>query len=214
MTIIEMHKLCDIILDKNDAPWFNPEEKDEWIKLAELEFVKNKVETYEVDEKGRKDLLTLALSTTVSNASSINMSVAPLDQLMYTTQVVGVFKDSCNNKDYTRAIAPVQLDDEAELKNDPFYSLDDDMPGYIETYENGFRELIIKSSTVPVSVTMRYIKKPRPVLNDIITPANNINSELPDHVHDEIINIATRKMLGSIQDQFQYQVQQNEESKT
>ena len=204
-----MHKLCDIILDKNDAPWFNPEEKDEWIKLAELEFVKNKMDTYEVDEKGRKDLLTLALSTTVSNSSSINMTTPPLNELMYTTQVVGVFKDSCSGKDYTRAIAPVQLDDEAELKNDPFYSLDDDMPGYIETYENGFRELIIKSSTVPVSVTMRYIKKPRPVLNDIITPSNNVDSDLPAHVHDEIVNISTRKMLGSIQDQFQYQFQQN-----
>jgi len=212
MTIVEMHSLCDIITDKNNAPWFTPDEKDKWIQLAELEFVKQKVMNYEVDEKGRKDLLTLLRSYTPGNVASVNLDNA--EELMYIVQVKGDFIDSCSSVSRTEPIAPVQLDDEAELEKDPFFSLDDETPGYIETYENGFRELIIRSTTTPNNVLVRFIKKPRLVLNDVNVPANNVNSELPVHVHEEIVNIATRKMLGTVQEQFQYQVQQNEENQT
>ena len=34
MTIIEMHKLADLLIDKADAPWFTSEEKDMFINLA------------------------------------------------------------------------------------------------------------------------------------------------------------------------------------
>ncbi|MHA1690183.1 MAG: hypothetical protein ACTSU7_00970 [Candidatus Heimdallarchaeaceae archaeon] len=213
MTIIEMHKLCDIILDKNNAPWFIPSEKDQFIQLAELEFVKQKFEVFEVNEKGNKDLLTLVRKKTDNNTLSIDLDA--VTDLMYIVQVVGDFVDGCNSDTtHTEPIVPVQLDDEAELKKDPFYRLDDDNPGYIETYENGIRELLIQSSSIPTEVRTRYIKKPRLVFNDVNNPANNVDSELPVHVHEEIVNIATRKMLGSIQDQYQYQVQQNEESQT
>lgn len=215
MTIQEMHDLCDVIMDKNNAPWFNPEEKDQWLQLAELEFVKQKVLQYEVDEKGRKDILSLVRSYIANNTSSINLDDGNnFSDLMYIVQVMGTWPNPCGNDILTEPIAPVQLDDEAELKKDPFFGLTDDMPGYIETYENNFRELIVKSTTVPATVQIRYIKKPRLVFNDINTPANSINSELPEHVHEEIVNIATRKMIGTVQDQFQYQVQQNEETKT
>ena len=216
MTIIQMHKLCDIIIDKNNAPWFTPEEKDQFIQLAELEFVKEKVISYEVDEKGRKDILTLVRKYTGANVSSLNLdNAANFNNLMYIVQVIGKWPNPCDADEMLEEpIAPVQLDDEAELKKDPFFGLTDEMSGYIETYENGYRELIVKSETTPLEIMVRYIKKPRLVFNDVNTPANNINSELPEHVHEEIVNIATRKMLGSIHEQFQYQVQQNEENQT
>lgn len=211
MTIEEMHDLCDILMDKNNAPWFNPSEKDKFIRLAELEFVKQKVDRYEVDEKGRKDIMTLVRKSTYTNVTSIDLDA--VDNLMYIVQVSGIITDNCNVTS-EKAIVPVQMDDEVDLKNDPFFKLGDNTIGYVETYENGNRELQIVSDVTPSSVSMRYIKKPVDVNRDVTTPANSVHSELPVHVHEEIVNIAVRKMVGSVQDQFQYQVQQNEENKT
>ena len=41
MNIIEMHTLCDLLIDKADAPWFTAEEKDEFIDLAQIEYLDN-----------------------------------------------------------------------------------------------------------------------------------------------------------------------------
>jgi len=210
MTIEEMHDLCDVIMDKNNAPWYTPEEKDKFIQLAELEFVKNKEQTYEVDEKGRKDVLTLVRKYSAGSSTSINLD--SIDNLMYIVQVKGIYTNSCG-KEKIEPIVPIQLDDEVELENDPLFDLGKETKGYIETYENGFRELIINSDDVLTNIEIRYIKKPRLVSRDVNVPANSVDSELPIHVHEEIVDIAVRKMLGSVQDQFQYQVQQNEEQK-
>jgi len=212
MTIEEMHDLCDVLMDKNNAPWFNPEEKDKFLRLAELEFVKQKVDRYEVDEKGRKDIMTLVRKSTFGAITSINLDA--IDSLMYIVQVRGFFKDSCSGEEEEEAIVPIQMDDEVDLKDDPFFKLGDNTRGYVETYENGNRELQIITEVTPTSGSLRYIKKPRDVSRDVTTPANSVDSELPVHVHEEIVNIAVRKMVGSVQDQFQYQVQQNEENKT
>ena len=213
MTIEEMHDLCDILMDKNNAPWFNPSEKDKFIRLAELEFVKQQVDRYEVDEKGRKNIQTLVRKYTSAPAiNSINVDSA-IPTLMYIVQMSGDFVDSCGNTD-SEAIVPIQLDDEIDLTDDPFFKLGNNTRGYRETYENGYREVQIISDVDPTNVILRYIKKPVDVNRDVTTPANSVNSELPVHVHEEIVNIAVRKMVGSVQDQFHYQVQQNEEQKT
>ena len=41
-------------------------------------------------------------------------------------------------------------------------------------------------------------------------PSNNVNSELPVFVHEEIVNIAVRKMLQDIQDIEGYQLKVGE----
>jgi hypothetical protein len=39
MTVAEMHILCDEILDKSNAPWFNAIQKDIYLNLAQEEYV-------------------------------------------------------------------------------------------------------------------------------------------------------------------------------
>lgn len=41
MDIIEMHDLCDLLIDKANAPWFTSSEKDDFINLAQIEFLDN-----------------------------------------------------------------------------------------------------------------------------------------------------------------------------
>ena len=45
---------------------------------------------------------------------------------------------------------------------------------------------------------------------DEAVPANTVESEMPDGTHEEIVNIAVRKMLFTVQDQLGYQLQANE----
>ena len=57
---------------------------------------------------------------------------------------------------------------------------------------------------------LKYLKRPVDVLNDETTPANNVDCELPVFTHEEIVNIAVRKMMANTEQQLNYQMQNNE----
>ena len=44
MTIVEMHELCDLLIDKANAPWFNPAEKDKFIRHRCSSFVESYIQ--------------------------------------------------------------------------------------------------------------------------------------------------------------------------
>ena len=58
-----MHELCDLLIDKADAPWFNADEKDSFINLAQIEFVDNSYRLFEYNEEVREKLLPLVKSS-------------------------------------------------------------------------------------------------------------------------------------------------------
>jgi hypothetical protein len=55
-------------------------------------------------------------------------------------------------------------------------------------------------------VYLTYLKEPATVLLDRDTPGNNVNCDLAEHTHGEIVSIATKKILGDI-DKFGPQAQ-------
>ncbi len=108
----------------------------------------------------------------------------------------------------------MQWDDYYESQKDPFNKATDRDPVFLNFQNTTAQDLLqVKSDTVPLSVTVTYLKRARDVLRDVTTPANNINSELPIQTHEEIVNIAVRKMLATVRDN-NYQVQTVEEQKT
>ena len=48
------------------------------------------------------------------------------------------------------------------------------------------------------------------VFRDVNNPANNINSMFPEFTHEEIVNIAVRKMMANTEQVQNYQMQNNE----
>jgi len=203
MTIIEMHALCDLLLDKADSPWFTSEEKDKFINLGQEEFVQTQYEQFEFNEKARKNLLPLVRSSSGTNTSTINLDAIPM--YMYTLGLSGNFNSPCGGN-VTRKISPLQIDDEAETEQDPFNKSADDNPNYVEENNGTNNVCLIKSDTVPVSYTLKYLKQPRKVKNDETTPANNVNSEMPDFTHEDIVYIAVNKMLANTEQFQNYQV--------
>jgi hypothetical protein len=211
MTIIEMHNLCDLLIDKANSPWFNPTEKDTFINLAQIEYLDNSYRFFEYNEEIREKLLPLVRNTTYTSLNPIllnRINLSIITDFRYVLSLQGDYTDSCGVK-RTRSIPPIQLDDVVRNQEDPFNKNDDSNPGYIQGNNSINNEIQIISTSIPTDAILRYLKTPRNVLNDIANPANNINCELSSSAHQEIVNIAVRKMLGNVQDPG-YQVQTQE----
>jgi len=208
MTIIEMHTLCDLLIDKADAPWFTAEEKDEFIDLAQIEYLDNSYRFFELNEEIREKLLPLVRSISfVAQTPSINLSA--ITDFRYILSLRGELTDDCGVLQI-RAIPPIQLDDEVNNQDDPFNKNDNHNPGYTQENDGTSDLVLFVSTTDPQNLILKYLKTPVDVLNDINTPANNVDCELAESSHEEIVNIAVRKMLGTVQDQLQYQIQSKE----
>jgi hypothetical protein len=206
MTIIEMHDRIDLLMDKADAPWFNSTEKDDWINQATLEFVFNKHAEFEFNEKRREDLLTLVRTFVNTNTSTIaTNTITP--EFLFALNLSGDFDDNaCGLPLKGEPIRPLQLDDYKSLMRDPFNKPTDENPSYIQR-NNGTDNLIeVLSDTTPTRLELNYLKYPVAVFRDVAVPTNNVDSDLPAHTHDEIVNIAVRKMLANIES-ANYQVQ-------
>lgn len=207
MTIIQMHELCDLLIDKANAPWFNDDEKDKFINLAQIEFVDSSYRLFEYNEEVREKLLPLVKSNAYGAGAIANINLNLLDDFRYVLSLRGNYTDSCGGV-VTRAIPPIQLDDEVRNQLDPFNINDDLNPGYTQENKAGANLIEIVSTSNPTDVLIKFLKTP-----DDVNKGLNISCELSVSSHEEIVNIAVRKMLGNIQDQFGYQVQ-TQESKT
>jgi len=54
---------------------------------------------------------------------------------------------------------------------------------------------------------LHYVKRPRPIVVDTITPANQVNCELHESVHEEIVDVAVEyAVTNRLPDQTKYQV--------
>ena len=209
MNIIEMHNLCDLLIDKADSAWFNSEEKDTFINLAQIEFLDNSYRFFEYNEEIREKLLPLVKSFSYGAGAISQLNLSNITDFRYVLSLRGDTSNGCGGIT-TRQIPPVQLDDEVGNQLDPFNINDDKNPGYTQE-NNGVNNVInILSTNSPTNVIIKYLKTPVNVLNDLANPANNVNCELSSSSHEEIVNIAVRKMLGNIQDQFGYQVKSQE----
>lgn len=209
MTIQEWHDTADILIDKADAPYFNSSEKDKFFNLAQVEFAETRYAQFEFNEKRRKELIPLVRVSTAITGNIINLD--SITSFLFVLNLRGVFSDGCGGEKRKR-ISPISLDTEGEDDSDPFNNHTDDNtnPGYTE-YNDGTNNIIdIESKDNPVSISMKYLKRPLNVFLDEAVPANSIQSEMPVGTHEEIINIAVRKMLFTVQDQLAYQLQTNE----
>lgn len=207
MTLLEWHETADLLIDKADAPYFNSTEKDRFFNLSQVEFVETRYGQFEFNERRRKELIPLVRVSTAVTGNIINLDA--ITDFLFILNLRGVFIDNCGNESNKR-ISPIKLDTEGQDDNDPFNRHDNNNPGYTE-YNNGTNNIVdIQSGTDPLSISMKYLKLPRNVFLDEANPLNTIESEMPDGTHEEIINIAVRKMLFTVQDQLAYQLQANE----
>lgn len=198
-----MHDMIDLLLDKAESPWYNPTEKDKFLNLALIEFVETRYREFEFNEKRREELLPLVRTFSVANQAQINLDVVP--DFLYVLNISGEWASDCSPTGVSlESIRPVSLDKFAASQSDPFNKNDDSNPGYLQR-NNGTNNLVeILSESTPQSLELNYLKLPQQV--DINGPTN---SDLPVSTHEEVVNIAVRKMMMVVEDS-NYQVQINE----
>jgi acetylglutamate synthase len=200
MTFAEAHEKIDVIIDKHDLPWFEPEEKDIFLNFAQQEFVNQRYSEFEVNEKRRQDIRTLITTFSAGAVSSITV---PSDML-FVLSLKGTFNVVVCGQTVEREthIRPMQHDDVNKIINDPFNVPTNDEPVYVTNANT----LTILSDNTAISTELTYIKEP--LVIDAVTNPTGVFST-PTYTHNEIVNIAVRKILGSIEQQ-NYNLQINE----
>ena len=91
-----MHDYLDLLIDKAGLPWFNANEKDKFLTLAQLSYVKSIYSAFEVTEKLTESISPLVRSGRITN----NYDVIMLDVLpnfMYLLNIAGYFTSTQEN---------------------------------------------------------------------------------------------------------------------
>jgi hypothetical protein len=200
MTIAEMHTKIDEVLDKSNSPWFNAIEKDNFLNEAQIEFVDTRYAQFEFNEKRREELNTLVRKQTYTDTNIINLD--SITDLAYVISL-GAKLTVCGISQKSK-VSPEQHDDEFENDRDPFNKASDDNLKYIQYNDNTNDVLEIKSDTTPDELYLTYLKYPVKV-----SLAGNIDCELNEVAHKQIVDIAIRMMMMPSED-TNYQVQINE----
>jgi len=96
----------------------------------------------------------------------------------------------------------VQHDDVYKVLDDPFSSTKASAPLY--TMQENFVDLYSDPTFVPDKVVIKYLRRPA-----LMRRATGSGSELPEHTHDEIVEMAVKSILEAIQSP-RYQSQSGE----
>lgn len=218
MLISEMHTEIKIGVDKTDSlnyPDLLPEEIDVFINKNIEKFISQraygtnpKQEGLESTQKRFDDLLTLISNSNISNFTTSSQTkpfgyIVPLPSGYWHAieEEVNVTYLDCNNVSITARVPvyPVMHDQYNKIIRDPFNK--PDKTGVVRMGLSGNIEIISSSGVVPTTYFLRYIRKPAVVkYGTTYTPAStDINCDLPEHTHKEIIQMVVVDILGNIE---------------
>lgn len=222
MTIQEMHLAFDLEVDKTqdyEYPSFLAEQKDYWLNKAQDVFVKSrafgnnlKKEGFEETQKRIDDLRTIVKKTSVTPAKTGNeyINVLPNDYLYLVRHQCTVVSQSCG----TKVVGGNQVRHDAlnMLVEDPFWKPDKDEPLYY--FEGDLIQLGASDFNI-TNTALTYIRKYNKLQHGTayIQPTTDIDCELPEHTHQEIVSLAANMVLENIESQ-RYQTNLNELTKT
>jgi len=210
MTIERMLSWFDIIQDKSNSPYFTDLEKVEFINRAQTKFINeivfgqfipsmskgerqaNAINSFESVVQGSEALEPLFLSdlaitssaggeiTRTQINSAINSETSGGEGYLYLLNIARDF-----GAGVVRNVRFVRHNDYFRFKENDFKKPTTNSPVYrIE------RQTIKIDPAGAFNYLISVIKEPLDCVYDSVTPANNIDCELPEFTHDEILSIA------------------------
>ena len=215
MTAAEFHTNFKFRMDKLDSlnyPGFESTEIDMLLNQAQERFVKqryginnNKRQSFEETQKRTDDLRNIVkrVSITPQATQAANKPNGVFVQLPTTlnqefwfavNEECDITYEDCHEEDVTVRvpIRPIQHDDYNKTIKDPF-----DKPWkeeIIRLASDTFYELISDTGITIGTYYLTYLKKP---INISLT--NNVTSELAEHTHSEIVDLAVQIALEGIE---------------
>lgn len=219
MTIVEMIYLFDLIQDKVNSLYYTSDEKVQFINLAQDKFVKELIlQNFLPSRRGGEGGSRLYSSIESNLMSSEALEPLIVADLEVSSDIDGIINRSLiksqlnsitgDSVDYISVISlakssgvnkiPVKLvrtNDFYKFQNNEFKKSTTDYPQYRINRNN-----IKLSPTGVEDYFASVIKEPIRVVYDEITPANNVDSELPSFTHDSIVAIALNEAGVSSRD--------------
>lgn len=224
MTIKEFHINFEIELDKTqdfEYASFQPEQIDYWLNKAQDRFIKDRLYPKNPNEKGfegnqkkiddLKSLVKKTASITPTVTDNTYYSQLPNDYLHLTRHRCTTNDSTCGTK--TVGGIQIQTDDINILLRDPFWKPIAEEPLYYLEGNKIVYEKIIGFTIV--STTLNYVKIPVKLKlgTEYIVTDVDVNCELDESIHNEILDIAVSMVLENIESQ-RYQTNLNELNKT
>lgn len=238
MTFTQMFDLLDTLIDKVDAPYFDDAEKDRFLNLAQMEFIKLRHKEFEFNEKRREDLVSIVKEFIVIGSGIVTSFIAGvLDEratagiimnnvdkdYLFIVDLSGDFDIACGSTITTERcfIRPIQRDDIAKILKDPFNKPTNENPVYTQI-GNTITSVGLGGApstiTVNRNISIYADTAPTKVVGHYIKKPVDIDGtnngsgvpEFPEHVHEEIVRIAFRMITQNIEDYQKYQVEVNE----
>lgn len=198
MTIAQWATYFDVLQDKYGSPYFTDTEKSLLFNRALIQYVAQFLPPTEPGplnvERDRDSIAAIAplvyelpamtmSSSGIITKSAIQTALTALvaDGLLWRELALkATLGTEINPPNYTRH------NDWAQFLNNSFKTPGDGNPKFYETALD-YRFLPVNQLTQMVFTVLKY---PKVVLVDSVTPANNIDSDMPDFTHDKIIAIA------------------------
>ena len=188
--------LARLLLDKAESPYYTDAEITLFLELGIKEFINENYKKFEINQATRDNLRTIVkTSTTLTQATPDQFDISSLSDYRHFLSfeiVVG------NRVEYVKII---QLDDYLAIKKDPFNKPSES--NVIGVMEDNKIKVYKDSVNTINSHVLTYLS-----WNE---SSDNIAS-LPDHTHEDIVNITVRKLMGSVKDES-YKSQAAEELK-
>lgn len=220
MTIGRMHIEFKAGFDKSESlsyPDFRPEEIDLFLNKATESIVKQRYsgnnlrrESVEETQKRRDDLRMLTKNYTSTNITNTAENKPngffvglPSDYWFTLEEEVSISYLDCHGtilNDVRASVKPITHDRYNKIKLDPFNKPNKielvSLPyGYSTTSQAMKNEIITDSPTTLLNAYyLRYIKKPVEV-----SLANNIDSDLSEHMHREIVDYAVNLAIENVE---------------
>lgn len=204
---------------------FLPEEIDIYINDASLKLVKDRFESignrsfkgFEQSVKRVADLSPLIITDNIVTSYGGEFGSFFIDQITKPSNYLFFINQYCQTQksDTTTATVDnnkriidsniikysdgkfVQHDDLLAVLQDPFNETYNECPIFTITNTVNF---YATDNFVVDNVNLTYLKKPQTVKFDPQDSTNNVNSDLPDQTHDEIIEMTVSSMLSDIGD--------------
>lgn len=193
MTYSEAYIHIDNLLDKAGTAYFTDTEKNNFLDLAVMEYTKGLINTLESDAQSMERIAPLVVnSNNQSNSSGAVALPADFYHLL-----------SANTATSKKLIDVMGINQYNAAKHDPFHSATSTSP--IGLLKGSNLEVIGSTE----NVDFVYVKNPKLADEVTITAGTDLVGGYNLNSSGEIVNIAVRKMMLSLEDP-RYQLQVNE----
>jgi hypothetical protein len=199
MTIIEMGNWFDLLQDKYGSPYFTDTEKSLLFNRAQVGYVKNLLwpdgneqpETLELTQDTFSQVAPLIFALPYIQMTSGGLITKTTLQTSLTNTQPGAIVWRPLSIGWTLGgnVRPISF-----VRHNDWWAFQQNYFKAPTTENPKFRETAAAFEFLPVSISARVyftvLKYPITVNLDYDTPANNINSDLPDFTHDKIVALA------------------------